>query len=61
MFPLLIISPIVLDYNVTSQDPYLLYGTFYMYLLGICIRPKVESAHVLHWFHVHVYLVFDIS
>jgi len=39
MFPLLVITPIVLDYNVTSQDPYLLYCTFYMYLLGICIRP----------------------
>ena len=39
MSPLLVITPIVLDYNVTSQDPYLLYCTFYMYLLGICIRP----------------------
>ena len=61
MFPLLVITPIVLDYNVTSQDPYLLCCTFYMYLLGICIRPKVEAAYVYPWFHVHVYLVFDIS
>uniref|UniRef100_A0A0V0I2J0 Putative ovule protein n=1 Tax=Solanum chacoense TaxID=4108 RepID=A0A0V0I2J0_SOLCH len=39
MLPLLVITLIVLDYNVTSQDPYLLYCTLYMYLLGICIRP----------------------
>ena len=43
LFPLLGITPIVLDYYVASQDDYLLYYTVIcMYMLGICFRPQVE-------------------
>ena len=40
VFRVLVITPIVLDYYVASQDDYLLYCTVIcMYMLGICFRP----------------------
>ena len=61
VFPLLVITPNVLDYYVTSEDVYLISYTLYIYLLGICIRPEVESSHVPPWFHIYEHLVFHIS